>query len=145
VAVSVDAEGRADAAPPVLDVLAWVQVRDSRVLTVRTRGRDAFYLPGGKREPGESDVAALRREVHEELGVELDPVTFTLVAEITAAAHGGLPDQRVRMRFYEAGGHGQPTPAREVEELAWLSTQDRPRLAPAARLLFDHLAAAGRL
>jgi hypothetical protein len=31
---------------PVLDVLAWVELRDERMLTVRTRGRDAFYLPG---------------------------------------------------------------------------------------------------
>jgi len=145
-AVNVDVEGDdAGAAVPVLDVLAWVVVRDDRVLTVRTRGRDVFYLPGGKREPGESDVAALRREVREEVGVELDPGTFTLVAEIYAPAHDALPDQRVRMRFYEAAGRGLPSPAAEVDELAWLSTGDRARLAPAARLLFDRLVSEGRL
>jgi len=62
---SVDIEYAAAPEVPVLDVLAWVVLRDDRMLTVRTRGRDAFYLPGGKREPGESDVAALRREVRE--------------------------------------------------------------------------------
>jgi len=61
----VDIEYAAAPEVPVLDVLAWVVLRDDRMLTVRTRGRDAFYLPGGKREPGESDVAALRREVRE--------------------------------------------------------------------------------
>jgi 8-oxo-dGTP pyrophosphatase MutT (NUDIX family) len=71
---------------PVLDVLAWVVLRDDRMLTVRTRGRDVFYLPGGKRAPGESDVAALRREVHEELGGELEPDSFTLVTEGRLAA-----------------------------------------------------------
>jgi 8-oxo-dGTP pyrophosphatase MutT (NUDIX family) len=130
---------------PVLDVLAWVVLRDERMLTVRTRGRDAFYLPGGKREPGESDVAALRREVREELGVELEPDSFTLVAELTAPAHAGLPDQRVRMRFYEATGHGRPSPGREIEELAWLPVGDRARMAPAAQLLLDRLITEGRL
>jgi 8-oxo-dGTP diphosphatase len=141
----VDIEYAAAPEVPVLDVLAWVVLRDDRMLTVRTSGRDAFYLPGGKREPGESDVAALRREVHEELGVELEPDSFTLVAELTAPAHGGLPDQRVRMRFYEATGHGQPSPGREIEELAWLPVRDRARLAPAAQLLLDRLVTEGRL
>ncbi|WP_222853731.1 hypothetical protein [Fodinicola acaciae] len=40
-----------------IDSLAWIHVRDRRLLSVRTRGKDKFYPPGGKREPGESDVA----------------------------------------------------------------------------------------
>jgi 8-oxo-dGTP pyrophosphatase MutT (NUDIX family) len=127
-------------AVPVLDVLAWVKTRDGRVLMVRSRGREVFYLPGGKREPGESDVAALRREVREELGVELDPESFTLVAEIVAPAHDGLPGQRVRMRSYRACGRGRARPRGEVDELAWLSPRDRVWVAPAARLVFDVLA-----
>jgi 8-oxo-dGTP diphosphatase len=82
----VDVEYAAAPEVPVLDVLAWVVLRDDRMLTVRTRGRDVFYLPGGKREPGENDVAALRRDVDEELGVELEPDSFTLVAEGRLAA-----------------------------------------------------------
>lgn len=31
----------------------WLHVRDGRLLVVRTRDRDAFYLPGGKTQPGE--------------------------------------------------------------------------------------------
>ncbi|HET6311147.1 MAG TPA: NUDIX domain-containing protein [Candidatus Nitrosotalea sp.] len=40
-------------------------MENRRLLTVRTSGKDAFYLPGGKREPGESDLDALLREVRE--------------------------------------------------------------------------------
>jgi 8-oxo-dGTP pyrophosphatase MutT (NUDIX family) len=59
----------------MLDVVAWVHAIDGRMLTVRARGRDLLYLPGGKREPGEQDWAALSREVREELGVDLQPAS----------------------------------------------------------------------
>jgi hypothetical protein len=49
------------------------------------------------------------------------------------------------MRFYEATGHGRPSPGREIEELAWLPVGDRARMAPAAQLLLDRLITEGRL
>ncbi|MFI5563818.1 hypothetical protein ACIA2T_31425 [Amycolatopsis japonica] len=48
-----------------IDSLAWIHVRDRRLLSVRTEGKAKFYLPGGKREPGEGDVAGLCREIRE--------------------------------------------------------------------------------
>src|ERR1044071_1503186 len=43
------------AATPVIDVVAWICVRDDRLLAARSRGQKVFYMPGGKREAGESD------------------------------------------------------------------------------------------
>jgi 8-oxo-dGTP diphosphatase len=53
----------------VISVVAAL-IRDDlgRVLLVRKRGTAAFMQPGGKRDAGESDVAALTREIVEELG-----------------------------------------------------------------------------
>ncbi len=59
-------------------VVAALIVTDSgqRVLVQqRPAGKTRAHLwefPGGKVEPGESDAGALRREAHEELGVDLD-------------------------------------------------------------------------
>jgi 8-oxo-dGTP pyrophosphatase MutT (NUDIX family) len=50
---------------------AWVCVRDRRLLVVRSAGSDAFYVPGGKPEPGESWAEAAAREVGEETGIVL--------------------------------------------------------------------------
>jgi ADP-ribose pyrophosphatase YjhB (NUDIX family) len=46
-------------------------IRDAdHVLVVRANGQPHAFLPGGHREPDEDLEACLRRELHEELGVE---------------------------------------------------------------------------
>ncbi|MGX6606728.1 NUDIX domain-containing protein [Micromonosporaceae bacterium Da 78-11] len=76
---------------------AWVQVRDRRVLVVRATGSDAFYLPGGKPEPGETYAESAAREVGEEVGIVLDPADLTLFTEIVAPAHNRPPGTQVRL------------------------------------------------
>ena len=44
-----------------------VAERDGRLLLVRVRQNEHWYLPGGKIEEGESDQDAMRREISEEL------------------------------------------------------------------------------
>jgi 8-oxo-dGTP diphosphatase len=64
-------------------VVAAVIERGGRIL-VSQRGPGAgqpgrWEFPGGKREPGEDDQAALARELREELGIELEvgPLMWT--------------------------------------------------------------------
>lgn len=128
-----------------IDSLAWVHVRDRALLGVRTRGKDKFYLPGGKRERGESDVAGLCREIREELGVELDPLSFTLFAVLDEPADGYADGRRVHMTAYTASFRGELTPGREIAELAWLSSADAYRCPPAGSRVLHLLANAGRI
>ena len=51
--------------------LALILVRGRRQLVARSRGKTVFFTPGGKRELGESDEEALRRECKEEATVAL--------------------------------------------------------------------------
>ncbi|MDQ3403632.1 MAG: DNA mismatch repair protein MutT, partial [Actinomycetota bacterium] len=39
---------------PIIDKVAWIRIERGRMLCARSRGKDAYYLPGGKREHGES-------------------------------------------------------------------------------------------
>jgi 8-oxo-dGTP diphosphatase len=50
-----------------MEKIAWVVIRDGRLLVARNRDREKFYLPGGRREAGETDAQTLAREVAEEL------------------------------------------------------------------------------
>jgi 8-oxo-dGTP pyrophosphatase MutT (NUDIX family) len=125
----------------VLDVVALLWERDGRLLVARTHGRDAWYLPGGKREAGEAPADALVREVREELGVVLDATTIEPVVTVEAVAHGWPAGTRVRMSCWRGAVAGEPRPCGEIAELAWLGPEAlvpaaTGELAPAARLAF---------
>jgi 8-oxo-dGTP diphosphatase len=123
---------------------AWVCVRDRRVLVVRAADSDAFYLPGGKPEPGETFAGAAAREVREEVGIALDPADLTLFSEILAPAHNRPPGTEVRLICYTGGTTGAtPVPANEIAELAWFSTAEADRCAPAIRIVLEQLTTAG--
>ncbi|MBC2878307.1 MULTISPECIES: NUDIX hydrolase [Streptomyces] len=129
----------------LIDTVAWVRVEDGRVLCARPKGKDVFYVPGGKREGAESDLETLLREVEEELTVLLDPGTVTHVGTYEAPVPE-LPDGTVvRMSCYTGEYGGTLTASAEIEEVAWFSYADRPLVPPVDRLLFDDLRAAGLL
>jgi 8-oxo-dGTP pyrophosphatase MutT (NUDIX family) len=127
--------------PPsgVVDALAWVHVRDRRLLAVRAREHALFYLPGGKREPGEGDAAAVAREAREELGVVLRPATITPFQVVDAPAHGYPEGTRVRLACFTADHDGEPAMTGEIVETAWLGWADRDRCAPALHPVLDRL------
>lgn len=126
-----------------IDALAWVHVRDRRLLSVRTTGKAKFYLPGGKREPGEGDVAGLCREIREELGVELDPLSFRFFTLLDEQADGFADGRRVRMTCYTADHRGEPSPRAEIAEAAWLSSADAGICPPAGQRVLRMLGEAG--
>ncbi|GAA0426185.1 DNA mismatch repair protein MutT [Actinoplanes capillaceus] len=127
----------------VVEAAAWVCVRERRVLVVRAIGSDAFYLPGGKPEPGESDAEAAAREVSEEVGLHVDPATLRHFATIDAPAHNRPPGTRVRLVcFLGEGPGGAPKAANEIAEIGWFTSADAGRCAPAIRIVLDELVGA---
>lgn len=69
-----------------LSVVAAVLINDSKILACRRASNKEsagmWEFPGGKVEPGETEVDALRREIKEELGLSLGVLEF-LNSEIT--------------------------------------------------------------
>ncbi len=73
-------EGGADRALTLVAVGVLFQPDGRFLLTTRPPGKayaGHWEFPGGKLEPGETVVQALRRELHEELGISIhDPVPW---------------------------------------------------------------------
>jgi len=129
----------------VIDKIAWILLRDGRVLSTRSRGKTVWYIPGGKREPGETDLEALAREVREELSVEVDVAEARAVGVFEAQAHGHADGVLVRMSCYAAPYRGELAPAAEIEEMAWFSYRDWECSAPVDKIIFEHLRGQGLL
>ena len=132
--------------PTLIDTLAWVRLENGKILCVRPRGRDVFFIPGGKREGGESDLQTLLREISEELTVQLRPETAAHVGTYEAGERDGLrPGATVRMSCYTGDYTGTLAASSEIDELAWFCYADRSRVPPVDQLLFDDLKADGEL
>jgi 8-oxo-dGTP pyrophosphatase MutT (NUDIX family) len=123
----------------MIDKLAWIRIDEGRILAARSRGRDVYFLPGGKREPGESDEEAIVREVSEELSVTLKRDTLRPLRVFEAQAHGKPEGVLVRMTCFTGDYDGELQPASEIEEIAWLTHADRERMSLVMQNIVDWL------
>lgn len=124
-----------------IDKLAFIELRDRKVLETKSRGKDTWYIPGGKRDDGESDEQALIREVKEELNVDIDPATIVHYGTFEAQAHGKPEGTLVRMTCYQAKYRGELTPNAEVEMMDWFDYSKKKLTSPVDHLVFDDLKA----
>jgi ADP-ribose pyrophosphatase YjhB (NUDIX family) len=122
-----------------IDKLAWIYIEDRKILSTRSRGKDTWYFPGGKRESGESDEEALTREIKEELSVDLIPESLQFFGKFEAQAHGHTVGVTVVMTCYIANYEGELKPDAEIEELAWLTYADKDRSSAVDQIIFDYL------
>lgn len=107
-----------------------------RLLLVRKRGTAWFMQPGGKIEPGEQPFDALRRELREELGLDIPPRTARHRGRFAAPA-ANEPGFIVEAELYALSLDSEPKPAAEIAEIAWLEP-DTASALPLAPLTRDH-------
>jgi len=122
-----------------IDKLAFIYVQDHKVLVTLSKGKDTWYIPGGKREEGESDTEALVREVYEELSVPLKEDTIDFYGVFEAQAHGKPAGTMVRMTCYTAQFEGELVPSSEIVELDFFEYAQKEKTSHVDYLIFDDL------
>ena len=122
---------------PIRIVAALIRDAAGHVLLVRKRGTAAFMQPGGKRDADEDDVAALTRELEEELGCRIVASTVSALGTFECVA-ANEPDRRVQAAVYAVDITGAVAARAEIDEIAWIDPAAPPdiHLAPLTR---DHL------
>jgi 8-oxo-dGTP diphosphatase len=92
---------------------------EGRLLLVRKRGTSAFMLPGGKHEAGEDALAALCRELQEELGLTLPRDAFTPLGRFQAPA-ANEADTWISAEVFTGQVQAPVSVAAELDAQRWL-------------------------
>tara|TARA_B110000114_G_C14724491_1_gene250626 strand:- start:46 stop:444 length:399 start_codon:yes stop_codon:yes gene_type:complete len=122
-----------------IDKVAWLLIKDNKILSTRSKGKDTFYIPGGKRELDETDIETLVREIKEELDVDIIQDSVNYYGTFIAQSHGDIKGLMVKMTCYVASYKGLLTASSEIAEYQWLSSENTEIISPVDKLIFSDL------
>ncbi|MEX0275386.1 MAG: NUDIX domain-containing protein [Flavobacteriaceae bacterium] len=128
-----------------IDKIAFIETKDGQVLSTKSKGKTKYYIPGGKREAGETDEQTLVREIEEELSVQIDKKTIEYLGTFKAQSDGAKAGVIVKMTCYKAVYDGTMKPSNEIEEIRWLNYKDLDIISEVDKKIFGFLKENGEL
>lgn len=129
----------------MIDKLAWIEIKNGKILSTKSYGKEKYYIPGGKREDGESDIQALTREISEELQVQLIPESIRYMGTFEAQADSHPEGIVVKMTCYRAEYTGELKASAEIERMEWLNYSDLDSVSAVDKIIFKQLKEQGEL
>ncbi|TAI47844.1 NUDIX hydrolase [Flagellimonas allohymeniacidonis] len=128
-----------------VDKIAFIETKNGHILSTKSKGKTKYYIPGGKRELGETDQQTLIREIAEELNVQIDKNTIEYVGTFRAQSDGAKDGVMVKMTCYKAKYDGILKPTSEIEEIRWLNYKDLEIISEVDKKIFGYLKENGEL
>ena len=123
-----------------IDKIAFIYLKDKKILSTLSKGKDTYYIPGGKREGLETDEETLIRECKEELTIDIREDTIKYYGTFEAQAHGKAEGVLVKMTCYMAKFDGNLQPDSEIQEMRWLDYSNLDvKISPVDELIFKDL------
>lgn len=114
-----------------------VHMKDGKLLLVKVRENEHYYLPGGKIEAGEDDRTSLERELREELSLQLDKENMQYLYTVTGPAYPDT-DKTVELRCYKyTGDIGNIQMNSEITDVKYVDIDDEEKIAPAVNKLIE--------
>lgn len=118
--------------------VAWIHRLGDKVLCVKSKGKNKYFIPGGKTESNESNENALKREIYEELSVNLNSESITHLFTVHDVAYG-FENTMVKMHCYTANFVGEIEINAEIEESSWIGLGELSLCAPAAQIAIQRI------
>ncbi|WP_405384376.1 NUDIX domain-containing protein [Maribacter sp. LLG6340-A2] len=128
-----------------VDKIAFIEIKNGQILSTKSKGKTKYYIPGGKRESGETDEQTLIREIAEELNVRIVDNTIKYVGTFKAQSDGAKEGVIVKMTCYKAEYDGFMEPTSEIEEIRWLNYKDLDIVSEVDKKIFKFLKENGEL
>lgn len=101
----------------MIDKVGGAIIKDKKILVQRKKNnRCEYIIPGGKREGNETDFETLKRELFEELDVELINVEFIGGFDDIAV----FSDEPIHIQTYIAEIKGKINCKNEIKEAIWI-------------------------
>lgn len=123
----------------MIDKIAWIYIKNKKILSTLSKGKDKYYIPGGKREQYENDIETLVREIKEELSVDILSDSVRYYGVFKAQAHGKKEGIVVKMSCYMADFNGELKEDSEISKIVWLTYNDLDKISPVDKLIFEDL------
>ncbi len=116
--------------------VAGIIIKDRKLLMCRKYDEPHFIMPGGRVIGGESFEETLRRELREELNVELKSAKFFKSYE---APHFRDKNTIVKMDCYFVEITGEPKATSEINEIRWIDSDYKKKGLRVASINEDYL------
>lgn len=103
----------------VVHKVAGIILKDNKFLCVKEQGLDVLITPGGKMEKDETAEETLKRELKEELNLNL--VSMDFFGDFKDKVYQN--DDDLDLEAYLADVNGIPEPRSEIEEFFWVDSK----------------------